>query len=204
MTNSEHSDPVDAALALREQGRLEEALELLPAKGGASCDRTRIARGDCLLRLKRFKEALACFELCESDAAREPAMFGRAAALQLLRRFDEAEEVYLRLLALNPKAEEALSNLIAMSMEVFDLTRVLRYSRQLFEINDQSQAALQGLVLAALERHEYSDAAGYFARLMEHHAEITISREPDDGSIKYRVSREAIELMNFHGRQEFP
>ena len=33
----------------------------------------------------------------------------------------------------NPLAEEALSNLIAMSMEVFELARVQKYSQRLLE-----------------------------------------------------------------------
>jgi len=267
------TDPVEAALALRAQGRLEEALELLSAPGRSSSDpqtlradlqlelgrteeaagsyyalieskpdnvyaysnlalclhrlerweaaadaferaleldphrdHVRIARGDCLLRLKRFEEALACFDLCWSDTAKEQATFGKAVALQLLRRFDDAENLYQRLLALNPNAEEALSNLIAMSMEVFDLTRVWTYSYQLLEKGSQSQAALQGLVLVALERHDDSTAARYFARLVEHHPECLIPKreEEDDGNITYRLSREVVERLTRPGRKALP
>src|SRR5439155_8893741 len=99
------------------------ALELDPHR-----DPVRIACGDSLLRLNRFEEALACFDQCWSDAAWEQALFGKAVALQLLRRFDHAETLYNRLLAINTKEEEVLANLIAMSMEVFDLARVWRYS----------------------------------------------------------------------------
>ena len=55
-----------------------------------------------------------------SEAARKPAMFGKAVALQILRRFDEAEAAYERLLAQDSRAEEALTNLLAMGLEVFD------------------------------------------------------------------------------------
>jgi tetratricopeptide (TPR) repeat protein len=267
------SNPVEAALALRAQGRLEDALELLSAAGRFSSDQdilrgdiqlelgrteeaagsyfaviesepenvyaysnlalclhrmerweaaadasekaleldphrdqVRIARGDCLLRLERFEEALACFDLCWSDAAKEQTMFGKAVALQLLRRYDEAENLYQRLLALNPKNEEALCNLIAMSLEVFDLARVWRYSYQLLELSSQSRTALQGLVLVSVERREYNTAARYFARLVQHHPECLIARskEDDDGSIKYRLSREVVERLNRPGRPALP
>jgi len=113
-------------------------------------DEVRIGLGDCLLHLNRFEEALACFELCWSDGARGRATFGKAVALQLLRRIDEAETNYERLLTLDPKSEEALANLIAMSLEVVDLGRVERYSGRLLELCPKSVAALNGLALVAL------------------------------------------------------
>ncbi len=202
-------DPIEAALALRAQGRLHEALEVLSRPGEfpvdyytlrgdlqlevgrikeaagsyftaiasepgnvyaqhnlALClrrlerwepaaeafqkvldldphrDQVRIELGDCLLHLNRLEDALTCFDRCWTDAARGPALFGKAVALQLLRRFDEAETIYERLLAIDPKAEEALSNLIAMSMEVFDLSRVQKYSLQLLGIRPKSIVAI--------------------------------------------------------------
>ena len=66
------------------------------------------------------------------------------------------------------KAEEALANLIAMSMEVFDLERVQRYSRRLVEINPRSVPGLQGLTLVAVERGDMETAARHFSTLAEH------------------------------------
>ena len=272
------ADPVEAALALRAQGRLKEALELLSAHGTSGSDLdtlrgdlqleldrpeeaarsyftviesepgnvyayanlalslyrlerweasadaaakaleldphrdpVRIARGDCLLRLNRFEEALACFDMCWSDAAREQALFGKAVALQFLRRFDDAEILYRRLLELSPRADErtderageALSNLIAMCMEVFDLTRVHRYSSQLLELCPQSRVALQGLILVAVERREYSIAARYFARLAQYHPESIVPGEERGGGarIEYRLSSEVLARLNQIWRQ---
>ncbi len=96
------------------------------------------------MRLKRFEAALTCFDECWSEGSRRRALFGKAVALQLLRRLDEAEKLYERLLTIDPAAEEALSNLIAMSMEVFELARVQKYSQRLLEINSHSTVALQG------------------------------------------------------------
>ncbi len=61
-------------------------------------------------------EALACFEACWSESARLPALFGKAVALQLLRRFDEAEVLYGRTLEIEPRSAESLG-FVAMSME---------------------------------------------------------------------------------------
>src|SRR5579871_1545502 len=134
-------------------------------------DQARIGLGDCLLHLNRIEEALGCFDQCWSEAARMSALFGKAVALQLLRRFDEAESTYERVLALDPRAEEALSNLIAMNIEVFDLTRIHRYSARLLKVRPKSVVALQGLVLVALEREEYEAAARHYSRLLEQTSE---------------------------------
>ena len=118
----------------------------------------------------------------------------------MLRRFDEAEIAYERVLALDGKAEEALANLIAMSMEVFDLERVLRYSRRLVEINPRSVPGLQGLTLVAVERGDMETAARHFSTLAEHAPEsvrpsLGSSKDSDtsDEIIEYRLNRKAID-----------
>jgi tetratricopeptide (TPR) repeat protein len=159
-------------------------------------DPIRLEMGDCLLHLNRLEAALACFDQCWSDAAQRPALFGKGVALQLLRRFDEAEIAYERMLALDGKAEEALANLIAMSMEVFDLERVQRFSRRLVEINPRSLPGLQGLTLVAVERGDMITAAHHFSTLAEEAAESVRPRRDDrEDVIEYRVSRKAIDRI---------
>jgi tetratricopeptide (TPR) repeat protein len=184
-------------LCLRRLERWEQAAEAFQAvlKFDPHRDEARLDLGDCLLRVNRFEEALVCFDQCWSDASRRRALFGKAVALQLLRRLDQAEAAYERVLTLDPKAEEALSNMIAMSVEVFDLDRIQRYSRRLLDLNTQSAVALQGLVLVALERRDHKNAAAFFARVMELESE-TIYAPPlknGDGSIEYRLSRDVVD-----------
>lgn len=159
-------------------------------------DQAHIGLGDCLLHLNRPEEALSCFEACWSEAARLPALFGKAVSLQLLRRFDEAEMLYERILALEPKSEEALANLIAISTEIFDLSRVHRYALRLFGIAPRSTVALQALTLVAVERRDYETAAGYFADLMEHAPAGRFSQTDDCGEIEYRLSGDAVERLS--------
>src|SRR5678816_4000718 len=118
---------------LRRLGRWEPAVDAFQPvlEADPHRDSIRLEMGDCLLRLNRLEKALECFDKCWSESAQRQALFGKGVALHLLRRFDEAEIVYERVLALDGKAEEALANLIALSMEVFDLERVQRYSRRL-------------------------------------------------------------------------
>jgi len=181
---------------LRRLGRWQEAVEAfqIVLHADPHRDPIRLELGDCLLRLNRLEPALNCFDQCWSDAAQRQAIFGKAVALQMLRRFDEAEIAYERVLSLDGKAEEALANLIAMNMEVFDLERVLLYSRRLVEINPRSVPGLQGLTLVAVERGDMETAARHYSTLAEHAAEaVRPTSDSSDEIIEYRLNRKAIE-----------
>jgi tetratricopeptide (TPR) repeat protein len=158
-------------------------------------DEVRLQLADCHLRLKRFEAALTCFDECWSEGSRRRALFGKAVALQLLRRLDEAEKLYERLLTIDPAAEEALSNLIAMSMEVFELARVQNYSQRLLEINSHSTVALKGLALAAIERLDYAAAARYFHRALELDPEIMHPPAEPNEAVEYRISRKIFDSL---------
>jgi len=165
-------------------------------------DEVRLQLADCLLRLKRFEAALACFDECWSEGSRRRALFGKAVALQLLRRLDEAEKLYERLLTIDPTAEEALSNLIAMSMEVFELARVQTYSQRLLEINSHSTVALKGLALAAIERLDYTAAARYFHRVLELDPEIMHRPAEPSDAVEYRISRKIFDSLEETRRKQ--
>jgi tetratricopeptide (TPR) repeat protein len=190
------------ATCLRRLGRWSEAVEAfqLVLHADPHRDAIRLELGDCLLRLNRPEQALNCFDQCWSDASQRQAVFGKGVALQLLRRFDEAEIAYERVLVLDGKAEEALANLIAMSMESFDLERVWRYARRLVEINPRSVPGLQGLISVAVERGEIEIAARHFSVLAAQAPdEVRPTREtPEDSGtandiIEYRVNQKAVD-----------
>jgi tetratricopeptide (TPR) repeat protein len=180
---------------LRRLGRWEPAVDAFQPVLDADPhrDSVRLEMGDCLLRLNRLEKALDCFDKCWSESSQRQALFGKGVALQLLRRFDEAEIAYERVLALDGKAEEALANLIALSMEVFDLERVQRYSRRLVEINPRSVQGLQGLTLVAVERGEMEVAARHFAVLAEQAPDLRGTSDED--VMEYRVSRKALDRI---------
>jgi len=183
---------------LRKLGRWSAAADTLrKLLGGDSySDAARIALGECLLQLNKSEEALACFEACWSEAALAPALLGKAVALQLLRRFEESESLYLRFLELHPHAEEALRNLIALSMEMFDLARAERYANQLLQRDSQSVAALQALTVVEFERHSYESAAAYYERLLEIIPEEKLMHGGNDDVFEYRLSGKSRDLLN--------
>ena len=168
-------------------------------------DQAQIRLGNCLLHMNRPEEALSSFEACWSESARLPALFGKAVSVQLLRRFDEAEALYEQVLELDSKFEEALSNLIAMSMEVLDLSKVQRYSLRLLEICPQSTTALQGLTLVAFERREFENAAGYFANLTENAPHGKLPHSDSDGdAIEYRLNGDDVARLSRTPRTRDP
>jgi tetratricopeptide (TPR) repeat protein len=158
-------------------------------------DEVRLQLADCLLHLRRFEAAITCFDECWSEGSRRRALFGKAVALQLLRRLDEAEKLYECLLTIDPAAEEALANLIAMSMEVFELVRVQKYSQRLLEINSHSTLALQGLALAAIERLDYVAAARHFHRALALNPEIMHPPAEPSEAVEYRISRKIFDSL---------
>jgi len=125
----------------------------------------RIGLGACLLKLDRIEDALEVFQQCDDSTG--PASFGKAVALQLLGRFDEAAGVYDVLLGSEPNSPETLANLIAMSAERRDLEHMREYSQKLLSIAPQSAVALQGLATVALERRDNHQAAKYCDRIVE-------------------------------------
>jgi tetratricopeptide (TPR) repeat protein len=146
----------DAALAF------ERVLEIDPDR-----DDARVGLGACLLRLKRPEEALAVFDACWSEAVRTRSDFGKAVALQFLRRFDESEAAYQGLLQSGQQVEEVLTNLVALSAEIPDWEAVQHYASRLIELSPQCVPALQGLAAVALERSDFGAAVQYCGRIVE-------------------------------------
>lgn len=163
---------------------------------GSNSDPARIGLGNCLLHLKKPEEAFACFEACRSESVRLQALYGKAVALQLLHRFDDAEALYERFLELKPASEEALANLIAMSMEVLHLSRVQQHALRLLQVSPRSVIALQALALVAVERRDYETAARYLADLQTIAPAEHFSPANENGEdVVYRLSGEEVELL---------
>jgi len=180
------------AVCLRQLGRWEPAIEALRkilAQDSYS-DSARIGLGDCLLHINKPEEALACFEACWSGNALQPCLFGKAVALQMLRRFEQSEAVYLRFLELKPNSEEALGNLIALNMEQSAWARVQRYALQLLGLRPKSAIALRALLAAAVERREFESAADYYDRLLDTAREGENWRGGRNEAVHYRLSHE--------------
>jgi hypothetical protein len=83
----------------------------------------------------------------------------------------------------------------AMAAHVFDLERVLRYSRRLVENNPRSVPGLQGLTLVAVERGDMDTAARHFSTLANQAPEPDHASEGSEDIIEYRLSQKAIDYF---------
>jgi tetratricopeptide (TPR) repeat protein len=156
-------------------------------------DNARIGLADCLLYLNRPEGALACFEACHRQSGSVALVFGRAVALQLLRRWEEAEALFARVLETQPQADEVLANLIALNVERFDLRRVELYALRLLSHDPDSLIALQALTMAAFEQRKYEEAAVFYLRWRANLAEGGAAARED--AIQYRLSRESVDRL---------
>jgi tetratricopeptide (TPR) repeat protein len=157
------------ALSLEHCGRWDVAAEAFQRVLQLDGERedARLGLGACLLHLNRAEEALSIFAQCGRGLNPAPALIGKAVALQLLRRFEEAWMTYSALLGSDKISEEALSNVIAMGIETDDLKRVWDHSMRLLDICPHSTVALQGLATVAFRDSDYSAAASYCDRILE-------------------------------------
>jgi tetratricopeptide (TPR) repeat protein len=157
------------ALCLERCGRWDVASEAFQRVLRLDAERAdaRLGLGACLLHLNRAEEALGNFNQCCLGLERGPALIGKAVALQLLHRFDEAGRAYEALLASDPNSEEALANVIAMSIETRNLERAWDHSLRLLQICPHSTVALQGLATVAFDNWDHQAAAYYCDRILE-------------------------------------
>lgn len=169
------SDPENAfaqfnlAVCLQQLSRWDEAAQAFQKtlQADPHRDDARLGFAACLLHLNRSEEALLNFNACWSESARARALFGKAVALQLLHHYDEATAAYERLLQSDPKSEEVLSNLLALSVETQDWDAVQHYATRLLDLSPNSVQAQQGLAAVALERREFETAVHYCGRIVE-------------------------------------
>ncbi len=107
-------------LCLQHLGRYAEALDNFRTaiSLGDRDLKTKLAAGACLLQLNDGKAAIEAFDTALTQTPdSEEALFGKAVGLQLLWEFDEATAIYERILAVNPHAEETLTNLISLALQ---------------------------------------------------------------------------------------
>ena len=130
-------------------------------------DQARLGLASTLLYLNRPEEALTNLDLCWSDSARVRAVFGKAVALQLMGRFQEAQAVYDRLLTSERHSEEILANLITMNLETRDFGAARRYACQLLDVAPKSILAMQAMATIALAEGHYMVAIRYCGQIVE-------------------------------------
>lgn len=133
------------------------------------------ARAICHLHLGEPQPALDLFEqVLRQDAESRAGWFGKAVALHLMRKRDEAEQIYRRLQqedAQNgrPENAELLLNRLSVALFVRDETLIRELSDKLLALGEPLHvlAAHEALATVAFHRERFTDAAKHLEKLTE-------------------------------------
>jgi tetratricopeptide (TPR) repeat protein len=102
------------------------------------------------------------FDAClERSPEHDRALMGKAAALQMLERYDDSHRLYAKVLGSHPDDADLLVNLVAVAAARKDEPHLREYSEKLLELEPGARAAMEGLITAALLRQNYDVAAHY-------------------------------------------
>ncbi len=145
------------AAALQALGKWDEAGALFEKALAADPNHyeAHLGLGLSRLHMGAARPALEAYERClrlmpNLEPVRlEPILFGKAVALQLLKRFAEAAELYNRVLEQNPRSEDALANAIAAHLELKNYATAAHCAEQLLKIRPDCICVRPGSACAA-------------------------------------------------------
>lgn len=122
--------------------------------------------GLCLLHQRKPEQALQAFEsFLRHQPDHESALFGQAVALQMLRRFDEAEAIYRRFNCDLGDSPELLINLLALAVAKKDVATVGTLSAQLERLRPGSRQTREVAVQGALSTGDWDAALAHLTKL---------------------------------------
>lgn len=163
------------AATLQAMGKWDDAAGMFEKTLAADPNRFEAHLGLGLSRLHQgaARPALEAYERClrlvphVEPAKLEPVLFGKAVALQLLKKVSEAAELYRKILEHSPRCEEALANSITVNLELKDFPAAAGFAEQLLKIRPDSRAGHEGLAAAAFAAEDYALAAAHCAALVK-------------------------------------
>lgn len=122
--------------------------------------------GTSLLHLERLAEAASAFGQCLSlRPGYVPAVFGKAASLQMQGKASEALALYLQLLEAAPEREETLLNALLAAVEASDWEQVRRLAMRVSALSPGSLPAREALAHADFAAGRYEEALAAFREL---------------------------------------
>lgn len=192
---------VQAALALRAAGRLEEALDALSAPGEYSSDFYSI-RGEIQLALGRFQEAAdSYFTVVASDPENAFAQFNLAVCLQQLNRWDEAAQAFQKALQADAHRDDARLGLGACLLHLNRTQEALANFDACWSDGTRTRA-LFGKAVALQLLHHYDEAAAAYRRLLQSGAKseevlsnlLALSVETQDWDAVQHYAKQLLEV----------
>ncbi len=128
--------------------------------------------GVCFLLAGEAEQALKEFtRVTEQRPTDRKALFGKAAACQLLERYAEAKECYDRLLEEFSQDPELLANVAEVLVALGEYDQARRHAEQLLKIAGESGRARRVLAACASAAGDEETSARYLAQLVESNGE---------------------------------
>lgn len=123
----------------------------------------QLGLGIACLQQQKGQAALEAFDrVLAKDSLSEPARFGRAAALQLLKRYEEALAEYDKIPAQAALRIDLTKNCLAAAAAQRDVAGLKRYGQKLFDLDSESGPAHEALGVAALMSGDFKTAVGFY------------------------------------------
>jgi hypothetical protein len=160
--------PHSALTGLLIQGRFEEAIALCQQRVRASPrdPGAWMSLAGVLTAARRPQWSLGAWDRALALAPDQPVFLaGKAAALQLLNRSNEAEALYRQVLAINRAHTEALFGLARLAIDAGDWDEARRLSAQLSVLEPERPGAAWLAARTALGRGDFAAAEAGAARL---------------------------------------
>lgn len=160
----------NAAVCQERLGHWNEAADLFrrAAKHDSARAEAWLGFGLASLHRRRPEDALMGFDrYLAMEPESEPALFGRAVALQMLRRFDEAGAIYERFQNDGAPSAELLTNLLALAVARKDAVALTRIAAELAVVRPGSRQAVEAEAYAAIVSRDWAAAAKHLADFSE-------------------------------------
>lgn len=122
--------------------------------------------GLCCLHQRCAGDALAAFETyLANEPDNEPAQFGRAVALQMLRRSEEAAAIYDRFRSVGEPSSELLTNLLALAVARKDASGLEALAVELEQIRPGLRQTVEAQAYSSFVAGRWEEAAARLAQL---------------------------------------
>jgi len=160
----------NAGVCQEKLSRWNEAAELfrLSVKTEPVRPEAWLGLGLCCLHQRKADDALNGFDrFLQHDPDNESALFGRAVALQMLRRFDEAAAIYERFRTAGEPTAELLTNLLALAVARKDTAELALVAAELAKVRPGTRQASEAQAYSAIVAGDWEPAVGHLAQLAE-------------------------------------
>lgn len=172
------------------QKNLDAALDALGqgAKNAEQGEALYLRKANIFERLGKYDEALSIFDqILENNPGSSHALYAKAVLLNFQGKRDQAEDLYVQSLKIDPKNIAAWNNLAYLQLENgADPRAGLQYAVRAFRLDPRNPSVLDTLGYALYQNEKYEDARKVL--------EAAVQRMPEHPTVKYHLALAYLKL----------